>query len=283
MQVFHFSFSVNGAVPPKAAATALAAGADAVGTRRELPLPPFNLEVALADAPWIKARTATLISGTAGHPDGSDAGHPDAGHPWNKAGTAAAGHWDAGHPWNKAGTAAAGHPDGADAGHPWNKAGTAAAGHWDAGHPWNKAGTAAAGHWDAGHPWNKAGTAAAGHSDGADVATAKMFADISGRHAKVSEDATEDCRSERTLCEDLVQQAARAALAAEAAAAEVATLRQILQKAPALRPPKQVARPPRLVKVRPRAKKAAALHKAHPPRHPKKAGCGHDESSSSPL
>ena len=234
MAVFHFSFSVNGAVPPKAAATALADGADAVGTRRELPLPPFNLEVALADAPWNKARTATLISGAAGHPDGADAGHPDAGHPWNKAGTAAAGHWDAGHPWNKAGTAAAGHPDG-----------------------------------------------------GADVATAKMFANISGQHAKVSEEATEDCRSERTLCEDLVQQAARAALAAEAAAAEVAKLRQILQKAPALRPPKQAARPPRLVKVRPRAKKVAALQKAHPPRHPKqvaammKAAAAHDESSSS--
>jgi hypothetical protein len=251
MQVFHFSFSVNGAVPPKAAATALADGADAVGTRRELP-PPFNLEVALANAPWNKAGTAALISGAAGHPDGADAGHPDAGHPWNKAGTAAAGHPDAGHPWNKAGTAAAGHPDGADAG----------------------------------HPWNKAGTAAAGHSDGADVATAKMFADISGRHAKASEDATEDCRSERTLCEDLVQQAARAALAAEAAAAEVAKA-AAMQKAPALRPPKQAARPPRLVKVRPRAKKAAALQKAHPPRHPKqvaammKAAAVHYESSSS--
>ena len=190
MAVFHFSFSVGGAVPPKAAATALADGADAVGTRREQ-----RLQVALADAPWHKGRTAALFGG---------ADPPKA-------------------------------------------------------------------------------TAAAGHPDGADVATAKMFANISGRHAKASEDATEDCRSERTLCEDLVQQAARAALAAEAAAAEVATLRQILQKAPALRPPKQAARPPRLVKVRPRAKKAAALHKAHPPRHPKKAGCGHDESSSSPL
>jgi hypothetical protein len=223
MQVFHFSFSVNGAVPPKAAATALADGADAVGTRRELP-PPFNLEVALADAPWNKARTATLISGAAGHPDGSDAGHPDAGHPWNKAGTAAAGHWDAG------------------------------------------------------HPWNKAGTAAAGHSDGADVATAKMFANISGRHAKASEDATEDCRSERTLCEDLVQQAARAALAAEAAAAEVAKA-AAMQKAPTLRPPKQAARPSSSVKVRPRAKKAAALQKQVAAMM--KAAAVHYESSSS--
>ena len=178
MVVFHFSFSVGGAVPPEAAATALADGADAVGTRREQ-----RLQVALADAPWHKGRTAALFGG---------ADPPKA-------------------------TAAAGHPDG-----------------------------------------------------GADVATAKMFADISGRHAKASEDATEDCRSERTLCEDLVQQAARAALAAEAAAAEVAKA-AAMQKAPALRPPKQAARPPRLVKVRPRAKKAAAFQKAPPLRHPKQA------------
>ena len=209
MQVFHFSFSVNGAVPPKAAATALADGADAVGTRRELPLPPFNLEVALADAPWNKARTATLISGTAGHPDGSDAGHPDAGHPWNKAGTAAAGHWDAGHPWNKAGTAAAGHPDG-----------------------------------------------------GADVATAKMFANISGQHAKVSQEATEDCCNERILCANASRQAREYMLAATKALAKAAAM----QQAPTLRPPKHAVRPSSSVKVRPCAKKAAALQKAHPPR-----------------
>ena len=213
MQVFHFSFSVNGAVPPKAAATALADGADAVGTRRELPLPPFNLEVALADAPWNKARTATLISGAAGHPDGSDAGHPDAGHPWNKAGTAAAGHWDAG------------------------------------------------------HPWNKAGTAAAGHSDGADVATAKMFANISGQHAKVSQEATEDCCNERILCANASRQAREYMLAAAKALAKAAAMQQA---APALRPPKQAA----VVKKaapRPSAKKAAAFQKAPPLRHPKQA------------
>ena len=200
MQVFHFSFSVNGAVPPKAAATALADGADAVGTRRGLP-PPFNLEVALTNAPWNKAGTAALISGA--------------------------------------------------------------------------------------DPPKAAG--AAGHPDGADVATARMFAKISGAFAKSSEDATEDCRRERILCanesrqaREWAREAAGAVFAAEAAAAEVAKA-AAMQKAPALRPPKQAARPPRLVKVRPRAKKAAALHKAHPPRHPKKAGCGHDESSSSPL
>jgi hypothetical protein len=174
MQVFHFSFSVNGAVPPKAAATALADGADAVGTRREQ-----RLQVALADAPWHKGRTAALFGG---------ADPPKA-------------------------------------------------------------------------------TAAAGHPDGADVATAKMFAKISGAYAKSSEDASEDCRSERILCANASRQAREYMLAAAKALAKAAAMQQA---APALRPPKQAA----VVKKaapRPSAKKAAAFQKAPPLRHPKQA------------
>jgi hypothetical protein len=174
MQVFHFSFSVNGAVPPKAAATALADGADAVGTRREQ-----RLQVALADAPWNKGRTAALFGG---------ADPPKA-------------------------------------------------------------------------------TAAAGHPDGADVATAKMFAKISGAYAKSSEDASEDCRSERILCANASRQAREYMLAAAKALAKAAAMQQA---APALRPPKQAA----VVKKaapRPSAKKAAAFQKAPPLRHPKQA------------
>jgi hypothetical protein len=145
--------------------------------------------------------------------------------------------------------------------------------------PWNKAGTAAS--ISGADPPKAAG--AAGHPDGADVANAKMFAKISGLHAKVSEEATEECRIERTLCENERRQAA--AEAAEAArwarqakgAAQFAHWARTAKAAP----------PPRVVKVRPRAKKAAALQKAHPPRHPKqvaammKAAAVHYESSSS--
>ena len=144
MQVFHFSFSVNGAVPPKAAATALADGADAA-------VPPFNLEVSL-----------TLSRSSDAACPSSDAAVPLAAVRFPTA------------PWNKAGTAAS--ISGAD-------------------------------------PPKAA--AAAGHPDGADVANAKMFAKISGLHAKVSEEATEECRIERTLCENERRQAA--AKAAEAA------------------------------------------------------------------
>ena len=133
MAVFHFNFSVGGAVPPKAAATALADGADAA-------VPPFNLEVSL-----------TLSRSSDAACPSSDAAIPLAATRFPTA------------PWNN---------DGAD-------------------------------------------VADVCHPDGADVANAKMFAKISGLHAKVSEEATEECRIERTLCENERRQAA--AEAAEAA------------------------------------------------------------------
>ena len=133
MAVFHFSFSVGGAVPPKAAATALADGADAA-------VPPFNLEVSL-----------TLSRSSDAACPSSDAAIPLAATRFPNA------------PWNN---------DGAD-------------------------------------------VADVCHPDGADVANAKMFAKIPGLHAKVSEEATEECRIERTLCENERRQAT--AKAAEAA------------------------------------------------------------------
>jgi hypothetical protein len=207
------------AVPPKAAATAVADGADAA-------VPPFNLEVSL-----------TLSRSSDAACPSSDAAIPLAAVRFPKA--------------------------------PWNKAG--------AREKILRCRLAVSG----ADPPKAAG--AAGHPAGADVANAKMFAKISGLHAKVSEEATEECRIERTLCENERRQAA--AEAAEAArwarqakgAAQFAHWARQTKAAP----------PPRVVKVRPRAKKAAALQKAHPPRHPKqvaammKAAAVHYESSSS--
>jgi hypothetical protein len=218
MVVFHFSFSVGGAVPPEAAATALADGADAavppkaaataLADGADAAVPPFNLEVSL-----------TLSRSSDAACPSSDAAIPLAATRFPTA------------PWNN---------DGAD-------------------------------------------VADVCHPDGADVANAKMFAKIPGLHAKVSEEATEECRIERTLCENERRQAA--AKAAEAArwarqAMESAHFAHWTRTAKA-------APPPRVVRVRPRAKKAAALQKAHPPRHPKqvaammKAAAVHCESSSS--
>ena len=58
-----------------------------------------------------------------------------------------------------------------------------------------------------------------------------------------------------------------------------ATVVAAMQKAPTLRPPKQAARPSSSVKVRPRAKKAAALQKQVAAMM--KAAAVHYESSSS--
>ena len=58
-----------------------------------------------------------------------------------------------------------------------------------------------------------------------------------------------------------------------------ATVAAAMQKAPTLRPPKQAARPSSSVKVRPRAKKAAALQKQVAAMM--KAAAVHYESSSS--
>jgi hypothetical protein len=237
MVVFHFSFSVGGAVPPEAAATALADGADAavppkaaataLADGADAAVPPFNLEVSL-----------TLSRSSDAACPSSDAAIPLAATRFPTA------------PWNN---------DGAD-------------------------------------------VADVCHPDGADVANAKMFAKISGLHAKVSEEATEECRIERTLCENERRQAA--AEAAEAArwarqakgaaqfAAEAARWARQKEAAEAAEAAHwartaKAAPPPRVVKVRPRAKKAAALQKAHPPRDPKqvaammKAAAVHCESSSS--